>query len=358
MQHVTAMIRAYEETNDRLDTARRLHKKLLDDIAAQVSTVTWSERWEALRDTVREVWNYELASINDNPITVRKIVIGVLLLIVGLAGSRVVARWLGRRLLPRLGLNEGAVAAIQSLLFYALVLTVVMISLRLVNVPLTAFTILGGALAIGIGFGSQNIVNNFISGLILLVERPVRVGDLVEIDGLVGAIEHIGPRSTRVRSPENVDIIVPNSSFLEKNVVNWTLTDDRYRAHVSVGVVYGSPTREVIRLIRKAIDEHGRVLSKPEPIVLFDDFGDNALIFESHFWVRMRRIMDRRMIESDIRSRIDSLFREAGIVVAFPQRDVHLDTVRPLHVRLLNRDEPTRDGALDPDGEGREEDTE
>ncbi len=336
-RHLNGMIRNYEENVDQLESARRLHEKLLSEISTEVDTVTWSEWFDAVWVTVLSVWNYEITSVQDSPITVKKIVIGIILLLVGLYGSRVIARWFGHRFLPRFGLNEGAVAALQSLLFYLLVLTVVMLSLRIVNVPLTAFTILGGALAIGIGFGSQNIVNNFISGLILLAERPIRVGDLVEIDELIGVIEHIGPRSTRVRSPSNMDIIVPNSSFLEKNVVNWTLTDDRYRTHVSVGVVYGSPTREVVRLIRKSLDEHGKVLDKPEPIVLFADFGDNALIFEAHFWVRMRRIMERRMIESDIRARIDSLFREAGLVIAFPQRDVHIDSQSPIQVELLQR---------------------
>jgi len=345
-KHLDAMIGIYEATIDQLESARRLHDRLSSEITAQVATVTWSELSRSVWRKVVDVWNYEITSIQDSPITVRKIVIGLILLFVGILVARFVTGWLGRRLLSRVGLNEGAVAAIQSLLFYLLVLTVVMLSLRIVNVPLTAFTILGGALAIGIGFGSQNIVNNFISGLILLAERPIRKGDLVQLDDLVGVIEHIGPRSTRVRSPENVDIIVPNSSFLERNVINWTLTDDRYRAHVSVGVIYGSPTRDVVKLIRKALDEHGKVLPKPEPIVLFADFGDNALIFEAHFWVRMRRIMDRRLIESDIRSRVDSLFREAGIVVAFPQRDVHLDSQAPIQVELLQQTAPDGVGGL------------
>ena len=329
------LIRIHEGTITQLEFAQRLHEKLLSQISMEVETVTWEERLSAFWATVVGVWNYEITTIQDNPITVRKIVIGIILLIIGVLLSRVFTSLLGRRFLPRFGLNEGAAAAIQSLLFYVLVLTVTMLSLRIVNVPLTAFTILGGALAIGIGFGSQNIMNNFISGLILLAERPIRVGDLIEIEELIGVVDRIGPRSTRVRSPENMDIIVPNSSFLEKNVVNWTLTDDKYRTHIIVGVIYGSPTREVTRLIQKALDEHGKVLPKPEPIVLFSDFGDSALVFEAHFWVRMRRMMDRRIVESDIRYMIDALFREAGLVIAFPQRDVHLDSRDPIQVQLL-----------------------
>ena len=167
------------------------------------------------------------------------------------------------------------------------------------------------------------------------------MGDLIEVENLLGSVEHIGPRSTRVRSADNVDIIVPNSSFLEHNVVNWTLSDDRYRAHVVVGLAYGSPTRNAAKLIRRAVEEHGKVLKTPKPIVLFTDFGDNSLVFEVHFWLRMRRLMDRRTIESDIRYRIDALFREAGIVIAFPQRDVHFDAVKPVEVRVLAGQPPS-----------------
>jgi small-conductance mechanosensitive channel len=201
------------------------------------------------------------------------------------------------------------------------------------------FTFLGGAIAIGVGFGSQNIVNNFISGLILLAERPIKVGDLIEIDDLYGTVTQIGARSTQIRTGSNLDIIVPNSKFLESNVVNLTLGDDKLRTQVSVGVVYGSPTREVTHLLKHAATEHGRVLKRPEPFVWFSDFGDNALIFELHFWVEVRTVADRRRIESDIRYRIDQLFRNAGLVIAFPQTDVHLDTPAPIDVRVLAANE-------------------
>lgn len=341
-RHASEISGAYEKALDQLEASRRLHEKLLAEIETQISTVTWSQRLGDIWKTTKTVWTYELTSIQDNPITVSKVVTGLILLIAGTILARFIANWVGSRFLPRLGLDTGAAVAIQSLFFYGLVLFVAMVSLRIVNVPLTAFTILGGALAIGIGFGSQNIVNNFISGLILLTERPIRVGDLVQLEDLIGVIHRIGLRSTRVRGSQNTDIIVPNSSFLEKNVVNWTLSDDRFRAYVSVGVAYGSPTRDVSRLIKKAVTDHGKVIAKPEPIVLFNDFGDNALLFEVHFWIRMRQIMDRRIIESDIRHRIDSLFREANIVIAFPQRDVHLDAHRPLEVLLRSAEGEAR----------------
>jgi len=337
IRRLEEQIAYYETSLASVVRTRDLADKLIAELRGPQSQ-TLGDFLEAAWETTRSIWRYEITSVDDRPITVGKIVVGVLVLVLGVFVSKLLVALVGRRVLPRLGLTEGGVAAVQSLVFYVLVLSFALLSLRVVNVPLTAFTLIGGALAIGIGFGSQNIMNNFISGLILLVERPIRVGDLIELVDLLGTVERIGLRSTRVRRSDNVEIIVPNSSFLEKNVTNWTLSDDRYRARVAVGVVYGSPVRDVTRLLQKVVDEHGKVLKKPEPIILFSDFGDNALLFEVHFWIRMRRLMDRRIVESDIRHRVDGMFREAGIVIAFPQRDVHLDTARPLEIVVRRPD--------------------
>ena len=216
-----------------------------------------------------------------------------------------------------------------------------LIALRTVNFPLTAFTFAGGALAIGIGFGSQNIMNNFISGLILMLERPVRANDLVELENTHGVIEHIGARSTRIRATDGRHLIVPNSFFLENNVVNWTLSDDLIRTPLSVGVEYGSPTRLVQQLIHQALEENPKVLQKPKPIVIFSEFGDNSLNFDAHFWTRARSPMDVHQLCGDVRFRIDDLFREHDLVIAFPQRDVHLDSASPIEVRMVGPGEPT-----------------
>lgn len=286
------------------------------------------------------VWNYELTTVEQSTITVGKVIAGVVLLAIGYFASGLLSRWFGKRLLPRLGMHESAAAALQSLAFYALVATFALLALRILNVPLTVFTFLGGAVAIGVGFGSQNIVNNFISGLILLAERPIRVGDLIEINGLAGTVTRIGARSTRVTTSSNMEIIVPNSAFLQNNVINWTLSDDQVRTNVKIGVAYGSATREVARLLKRAADEHGQVLRSPDPFVWFTEFGENALHFELHFWLKMRSHSERERIESDVRHLIDALFREAGIVMAFPQRDVHFDATRPISVRLLPAETP------------------
>ena len=211
----------------------------------------------------------------------------------------------------------------------------VVTALRLVDFPLTIFTIAGGALAIGVGFGSQELMNNFISGLIMLMERPVRVGDLVELGGTYGHVEAIGARSTRVLASNNTHIIVPNSFFLQNNVINYTLSDDVVRTVVKVGVAYGSPVREVERLLKQALVDKPKVIHDREPRILFANFGDNSLEFEMYFWVHARSIMERNATESEVRFDIDDLFRGAGITIAFPQRDIHLDTLKPLDVRMV-----------------------
>ena len=335
----------YETNAASIESARLSAERLLSDISAHVSSVGFGERLAAIWDGVVEVWRFEITSIDDRPITIGKVIVGLILLILGFFAARWISAWLGRRLLPRVGFNEGAAAAVRSVIFYVLLISFVFIALRTINIPLTAFTILGGAVAIGVGFGSQNIMNNFMSGLILIAERPIRVGDLVQIGDLYGVVQHLGARSTRILTGDNIEIIVPNSSFLENNVINWTLSETRVRIHVSVGVAYGSPVATVTELLQKASREHKRVLNAPAPIVLFDEFGDNSLVFEVHFWIVMRRLMDRRIIESEVRYSIDELFRDAGIVIAFPQRDVHLDASRPLNVRVLSDDSPGEDSS-------------
>jgi len=208
-------------------------------------------------------------------------------------------------------------------------------ALRYANVPLTVFTFLGGAIAIGIGFGSQNILNNFISGLILLAERPIKVGDLILIDEIHGNVTVIGARSTQIRTGENLDIIVPNSKFLENNVINLTRRDDRLRTSISVGVAYGSPLERVVQVLEQAATEHPGVHTRPKPFVWFNDFGDNALAFQVHFWINARAVAQMRKVETEIRLTIDRLFRENDIVIAFPQRDLHIQSPKPIEFRLV-----------------------
>ncbi|MDC0935524.1 mechanosensitive ion channel [Pirellulales bacterium] len=319
----------------RMDSLERLAGNLIAEIDARRANLNvWDWAYWAWAKA-KSVWDYPLALPEEaRPIRVSTVIKGLLLLILGIWISRRVSDAIGKRLLPRFGVQEGAAAALTSLVFYALVFTSALMALRNVQVPLTVFTFLGGAIAIGIGFGSQNLLNNFISGLTMLVEQPVRVGDLVELQDLAGTIEAIGMRSTRIRTQSNLEMIVPNSFFLENQVLNWTLSDSTVRCKIDVGVAYGSPTREVARWLRQAADKHGLVLRKPEPFVWFTGFGDNALLFELHFFIVIRTMAERRRIESDLRFMIDQLLRDASITIAFPQRDLHLHASKPLEFRM------------------------
>lgn len=284
--------------------------------------------------TLRGIWEYQLLHVQGGAISVGMIVLGLILFFIGFLVARRVSSSIARRLLKRMGATEGGVAAVQALVFYTLLVLFTFFALNIVGVPLTAFTVLGGALAIGVGFGSQNIVNNFISGLILHIERPIKAGDVIEVTDTQGIVEHIGARSTRVITPDNTHIIIPNSAFLEQNVLNWSYKDNVVRIAVSVGVAYGSPTREVERLLIRAGTEHPGSLDAPEPAVRFDSFGESSLDFTLLVWMPARTPSDLRRMQSDLRYRIDELFQEHDITIAFPQRDVHMNVTGPAPATL------------------------
>jgi small-conductance mechanosensitive channel len=244
------------------------------------------------------------------------------LLILFLAG------WIARAVTGRMRVKEIDANLIQMVkrAYWVVVISVLFLTvLGMLKVPLAAFAFLSGAVAIGFGFGAQNIINNFISGWIIMGERPIRIGDLIDVDGTLGRVEAINTRSTRIRRVDGVRIVIPNSHMLESKVINWTLVDNEIRTSVRVGVAYGSPVRKVAELIGQATREQEDVLNDPEPKILFEDFGDSSLVFDVFFFTQLRPGGDIRALRSEIRFRIDELFRENNIVIAFPQRDVHVD---------------------------------
>jgi potassium efflux system protein len=282
-------------------------------------------------EIVRDIWEMEI--VRKPSVTVGTLAGGIVLLALTYLGASMISRWVARKLLAHFGVSKNAIAPLQSLTFYVLLAMFTMLSLTILEIPITAFSFLGGAVAIGAGFGSQNVINNFISGLILLVERPIRVGDVIEFDGMTGTVSQIGARSTKIGTGVNHDIIVPNSKLLETSVVNWTLSDDIVGANVTVGVAYGSPTREVERLLLLAANQHPYVLKDPASDVILADFGADALQFKLRVWINLRATR-RVQVESDLRFAIDELFATRGIVMAYPQRDIHLNVLRPVEVRM------------------------
>lgn len=335
-----AIIDAYGDLQVLADNARRTYVRFTEDLESRqgrhsIQTLT---SWAGNR--LGSLWKYELTSVDDQSVTIGKLVIAFVLLVVGLIIGKWTTSVLAVRVLPKFGFSHAAATTIRQMMMYGLVVAMTMLSLHMVNVPLTIFAFLGGAAAIGVGFGSQNTVANFISGLILLIQGPIRIGDLVNVDGIDANVEHIGARATRVRTSENLEVLIPNSNILQNKVTNWTLSDTRIRTAVAVGVAYGTAVQPVIETLRDVVAQHPKVLTDPHPIVLFDDFGDSSLAFKVHFWIHMQTIMQGHEVRSEIRVAIDTAFRDAGIVIAFPQRDVHLDLQAPIEVALTEAQRP------------------
>lgn len=291
--------------------------------------------FEVIWDTLGAFWNLKVASIDNKDLTVANILIAIVIFIVGFKLARRFSRWIVSSLERFHHVNENTTATLEAITFYTLLIVFTFTSLSIAQVPLNSFALIGGALAIGFGFGSQNIIKNFISGLILMIEQPIRVGDIINVEGSEGRIHRIGARSTHIRTYDNLDILVPNSTLLENNVVNWTLSDQDVRTRVMIGVAYGSDTRQVERLLLEVTRKNPKVLDSRPVVCYFSDFGDNALTFEVQFWCHMPRPSVRRQAESDVRHDIYATLNEAGIAIAYPQRDVHLSTTEPVEVRVV-----------------------
>jgi len=275
-------------------------------------------------EQLNQLLTFELFIFSEQSFVLGQLILVPIVVLVGYLFIRKSSAALVRKMRAQ-NIDRDLILLIQRLYFVSTLFILGLIALWLLNVPLTAFAFVSGALAIGVGFGAQNIVNNFISGWILMWERPIRIGDLLEIGDVKGTVETINTRSTRIRRVDGVHMLVPNSFLLENTVVNWTLMDKLARGSVRVGVAYGSPVRKVAELIEEATLCQEDVLKTPEPYVIFEDFGDSALIFDVNFWVKADSEKEIRVLRSNIRYKIDELFEQNNIVISFPQQDIHLD---------------------------------
>lgn len=265
-----------------------------------------------------------LFTFNNQPVTLWAILAVPTWVIVSLWISKFIIKRISVRLTAS-GKDPNITHLIERLLFVVALGIIFLTTLSMLNIPITAFAFLSGAIAIGFGFGAQNIINNFISGWILIGEKPIRIGDFLEIEGAKGTVEQINTRSTRIRRVDGVHMLIPNSFLLENTVTNWTLRDKLVRGSVMVGVAYGSDVRLVEKLMLDITVNHPTVLNTPEVAVFFQDFGDNALVFETFFWINSQVEGGVRRVMSDIRFEIDAVFKQHDIVIAYPQRDLHLD---------------------------------
>jgi small-conductance mechanosensitive channel len=240
--------------------------------------------------------------------------------------SRFLRFALNTDVLPRTNLRRGARSTVSTMIYYVVLLTGLLLAVSIIGIKWESLAIIIGALGVGIGFGLQNLVNNVVSGLILMFERPINVGDTIEFGSRFGDVLRIGLRASTVRTFDGSEVIVPNASLVSSEVVNWTLSDRNRRMEISVGVEYGTDPQVVLDLLLRVIGGHPKVMKRPEPFAWFMGFGDSSLDFVVKFWCQFE---DAYTTRSDLMAGINQALNEAGITIPFPQRDLHVRSVDP-----------------------------
>ena len=277
--------------------------------------------YEAVMTLIYEVLEYPIGSERVH-FTLGGTLSIILILLCGYAIARIFTVLLVKLVLPRLPLQRGLPYAISTVTYYILLVLVALTALSAAGVELNKFTVLTGALGVGLGFGLQNIVNNFVSGVILLFERPIHVSDTVEVGGLVGVVRRIGARSSTIVTFQGAEVIVPNSNLLSNQVINWTLSSQLRRVDIPVGIAYGTDPERVIEILVQVARAHPNVLLERPPAAFFLGFGESALNFELRFWSARQDTWFQ--LQSDVAVSVEKALRGAGIRIPFPQRDLHL----------------------------------
>lgn len=256
-------------------------------------------------------------------VTVWSLVYLLTLVMVLLWVARRLRQWLADGPLLRSRLDLGARQSVGTLARYLVLLIGLLAIVQTAGIDLTTFNVLAGAVGIGVGFGLQNVVSNFIAGVIIMFERPIKVGDRIVVDDVEGNVVEIGARGTTVLDNDNIAVIVPNSKFITENVVNWKYNDDKVRFRIPVSVAYGSDARQVERILLELADADEDVLKVPPPAVRFMAFGADGLLFELRAW--SASLVDRKgRLISQLNFAIYDRFQLEGIAFPFPQRDLHL----------------------------------
>jgi small-conductance mechanosensitive channel len=337
------VVRNIERGDHLLD---RLHEGLEESAGNLPFFSRLSDTFSDARTLVSRLWRFELFVAQDTitvdgqqitgkrSVTLGKIIIAILILVLGYWLAGWVTRLLEPVFVKRFKIERNQANLVRRWLRVALVFSLTLFSLVSVKIPLTIFAFAGGALAIGLGFGLQTILKNFVSGIIILFERPFRVGDVLDVAGQRGTVGSIGIRSSVLQLWDGTETLIPNSALLENNLTNWTYSNRIVRFTVNVGVAYGSDTRRVVTLLGEIAERHGLVEKDPKPQVFFTNFGASSLEFELRVWVDVVKA-NAAQVTSDLRQMIAGSFAEYGLVIAFPQQDMHLHTTRPIQVQMM-----------------------
>jgi small-conductance mechanosensitive channel len=276
-----------------------------------------------LVNVIKDFLNFKLISIKENPVTLWNILLSLILIIVLVIIVNQLTRLIEKKVLERRLLNIGAAHAVSTIMKYVFITIGTIVILSSSGINLSALTVLVGTLGVGIGFGLQSITSNFISGLIILIEQPIKVGDRIEVGDTSGDVLKIAIRATTILTNDNIAIIVPNTDFITKEVINWSYLDRKVRFKIPVGVSYSSDVYLVKKLLMEVANNHEDVLKDPQPMVRLSKFGKSSINFELCIWTSA--LIDRKgRLTSEINFGIFDKFKENDIKIPHTQLDVHI----------------------------------
>jgi small-conductance mechanosensitive channel len=274
-------------------------------------------------EIIREVLTYPLIKMGEGSLTLQSLLIlGVLFALVLLL-EKILRERVIMRIFEKTDFPESLEYGLARIMGYVFIVIGWYMALQFVGIDLSSLALIAGGISVGVGFGLQNIINNFVSGIIIFAERPIAIGDRVEVSGIAGRVVKISLRSTTVITNDNITMIVPNADFISQTVTNWSHGDLKVRIRVPIGVAYGSDIDLLEKVLLEIADENPKALKDPKPSVLFDSFGDNSLNFELALWTASMTTRPRRFI-STINFAIEKKLRENNIEIPFPQRDLHI----------------------------------
>ena len=292
-----------------------------------------NETLQTIKQFCVKAWSTELFG----SVTIGSILLLLILFASVIIIERIVQKQLIRRFLSRTKLQPSLQFGLSRIIGYTLIAVGFYVAFQLVGVDLSSLAIIAASLGVGIGFGLQNIINNLVSGIIILAERPISIGDRIEVAGVAGRVTKIQLRSTTVVTNDNITMIVPNADFISNTVTNWSHGDPKVRIRVPVGVAYGSDLKLLQRLLLEAAAEHPKALRDPSPVVLFTEFGDSSLNFELGVWTQEMTATPIHFT-SEMNFIIDQKLRENDIEIPFPQRDLHVRSGLPAAAEASNED--------------------
>lgn len=286
-----------------------------------------------MNETLQVIWDFIVKAWTTELFGADTVTIGGILLLVFLFASviiveRILQRLLIRRFLSKTRLQPSLQYGLSRIFGYTLIAIGFYVAFQAVGFDLSSLAIVAASVGVGVGFGLQNIINNFVSGIIILAERPISIGDRIEVAGVAGRVTKIQLRSTTVVTNDNITMIVPNADFISNTVTNWSHGDPKVRIRVPVGVAYGSDLKLLQQLLLEAAGEHPKALRDPSPVVLFNEFGDSSLNFELGVWTQEMTAAPIHFT-SEMNFIIEQKLRENDIEIPFPQRDLHVRSGLP-----------------------------